>query len=148
MGVVLNQLAKFIGDTTKVGDITTDQIRRFVYVGHSDTSPVSKVNLLTNLSVFFNFCIQQDLSSFNPVRKIERPVVKFHPPHTILPEHFSTLLNHCLKMGWTDRLTLFVLVGFCGIRMEEASKLKWSDISFENQTVLVPADVAKKNGFG
>jgi hypothetical protein len=55
MGIVLKQLTEYVGDTVRVGEITTDQIRRFVYVEHSHTSPVSKVDLLTHLSVFFNF---------------------------------------------------------------------------------------------
>ncbi|MCX6952529.1 MAG: site-specific integrase [Verrucomicrobia bacterium] len=147
MTVVLRQLTEYVGDKAKVGDITTDQLQKFVYVEHGHTSNVTKVNLLTHLSVFFNFCTRHDLSSFNPVKKIERPSVKFSPPHVIRPETFSTLLHHCLTMGWAERLTLFVLVGFCGVRIEEASKLKWSDINFENKTVLVPAEVAKRHGF-
>jgi hypothetical protein len=40
MGVVLHQLVQFVGDTAKVGDVSTDQIRRLVYVAHAHTSPV------------------------------------------------------------------------------------------------------------
>ena len=71
MTVVLRQLTEFVGETTKVGDITSDQIRKFVYVGHGHTSPKSKQNLLTHLSVFFGFCICHGLTSLNPVTKDE-----------------------------------------------------------------------------
>ena len=117
MTVVFGQLTKFVGETTKVGDITSDQIRKLVYVEHSHTSPKSKQNFLTHLSVFFGFCVQHDLSSFNPVKKVERPTVKFNPPHVMKPDDFSTLLHYCLENDFTDRLTMFVLVGFCGIRL-------------------------------
>jgi integrase len=52
-----------------------------------------------------------------------------------------------MEHHWSERLVVFVLVGFCGIRTEEASRLKWSNIQLENKIVEVPATVAKKARF-
>ena len=42
---------------------------------------------------------------------------------------------------------MFVLVGFCGIRTEEASRLKWTNIKLSDRIVEVPAEIAKKAQF-
>jgi integrase len=73
--------------------------------------------------------------------------IKFKPPHVITPDHFKSLLDRCVSMNHLNRMTVLVLVGFCGIRIEEASKLDWSHLDLNRGTVLVPADVAKKAGF-
>lgn len=46
MEVVFRQLKRFVGETTKVGDVTTDQIRKLVYVANHHTSLSSGVSLL------------------------------------------------------------------------------------------------------
>ena len=38
-------------------------------------------------------------------------------------------------------------MGFCGIRVEEASKLKWSNLQLDRKIVEVPDTVAKKSAF-
>jgi site-specific recombinase XerD len=147
MKVVLQQLSDYVGETTRVGDIDSDTVRRFVYVHHEGLGAVSKVNVLTHLTVFFNFCVQHDLIGFNPVKKVERPSVKFRPPSVLTPENFQVLLKKCLSNDWMDRMVVFVLVGFCGIRVEETSKLEWTHLDLDRGTVLVPAEVSKKHGF-
>lgn len=147
MQSVLDHFQRFVGTDAKVGHVTVDDVRKFAYVEHGHTNAVTKANVLRHLNVFFNYCRRHDLIGFNPVEKVERPTIKFRPPNVLTPDDFHRLLTHCLDHGFHDRLTLFVLVGFCGVRIEEASKLKWSDLDFDRGTVLVPAEVAKKHGF-
>ena len=144
---VLGRLQRFVGKDAKVGDITSEQLRKYVYVTNGHLGNVSKCTLLRFLNVFFSQCLRNDLIGFNPVEKVERPTIKFRPPAVLDPDDFGKLLTRCLEREWHDRLTLFVLVGFCGVRIEEASKLKWADLDFNRGTVLVPAEVAKKHGF-
>lgn len=134
-----------VGKDRRVGDITRQQIADYVY--GKAVGDVTKRGILTHLSVLFNFAIREDWLATNPVEKITRPTVKFHKPHVIRPADFEALLKHCLKWGWNDRLVVFALVGFCGIRTEEASRLKWSNIHLRNRIVEVPAEVAKKAQF-
>jgi site-specific recombinase XerD len=97
--------------------------------------------------VLFNFAVKRDYLKLNPVAKIDRPTLLFKKPHVLTPVDFNKLLQTCLKLHWDDRLVVFVLVGFCGIRVEEASRLHWSNLHLDKCIVEVPATVAKKASF-
>ena len=145
MKYALGSFMDSVGRDKRVGDITRKEIADYVY--NKDVGDVTKRGILTHLSVLFNYAIREDCLATNPVEKITRPTVKFHKPNILRPVDFETLLKRCLALGWNDRLVVFVLVGFCGIRTEEASRLKWSNINLQNRIVEVPAEVAKKAQF-
>jgi len=141
------RFVKHVGPDKKIGDITRQEITDYVYGTNKDVGPVTKKNILTNLSVLFNFAVRDDYLETNPVEKIIRPTIPFTKPHVLSPSDFGILLRRCQKKKWFDRLTVFVLVGFCGIRVEEVSRLKWSNIDLTRNIVEVPASVAKKASF-
>ena len=136
-----------IGNGTLIGDISSEQIKDYVYVARGKLGDTTKTDYLRGLSILFNYAIQKKYIGLNPTEDIARPQPQFHPPQVLSPDDFSTLLNRCLVRKWYDRLTVFALVGFCGIRTEEACKLRWDNIDMENKKVLVPASVAKKARF-
>jgi integrase len=141
------RFSEHIGKGKLVGDITTEQIKDYVYVTRSDLSDTTKADYLRCLSILFNYAIKKKYIGLNPTKDINRPSPKFNPPSVLSPEDFAALLNRCLKRKWHDRLTIFTLVGFCGIRTEEACKLRWENIDMKNKKVMVPASVAKKARF-
>jgi site-specific recombinase XerD len=141
------QFIEHVGADRRVGDISRNDIAHYVYETNKHLSPISKRNILTNLSVLFNFMVRRDVLEVNPVEKIDRPIVPLQKPHVLTPTDFENLLRTCHKNGWNDRLTIFVLVGFCGIRTEEGSRLKWSNLQLDRGIVEVPATVAKKASF-
>lgn len=137
----------FVGMDRRLGDITRQEITNYVYVRNKHVRSVTKKNYLTQLSVLFNFGVKRDYVTTNPVEKIDRPTVPFVKPHVLTPSDFEILLRKCHANEWNDRLVIFVLVGFCGIRVEEASKLKWSNLDLDRKIVEVPDTVAKKAAF-
>jgi integrase len=141
------RFSEHIGEGRLIGDITTEQIKDFVYITRGDLSDTTKTDYLRGLSVLFNFGIQKKYLGLNPTKGIARPNAQFKAPKILSPEDFEILLNRCLKKKWHERLTIFVLVGFCGIRTEEACKLRWDNIDMANQKVMVPDTVAKKARF-
>ena len=143
----LNGFIAHVGTDVRISEITRDQIANYVYHTKADAGLVTKKNLITHLSVLFNFAIKEDMLGLNPVDKITRPTVPFKKPHVLSPADFSKLLHRCLEYGWTDRIVIFVLVGFCGIRAEEASRLSWSHLHLDKSIVEVPAEFAKKARF-
>lgn len=147
MRQVSGQFMKFLGDDRKIGAVSRQLITDYVYQTNKHVSSTTKRNLLRNLSVLFNFAVKRDYLKSNPVEKIDRPTLLFKKPHVLTPADFEKLLHACLVLGWDDRLVVFVLVGFCGIRVEEASRLKWSNIQLDRNIVEVPATVAKKASF-
>ena len=141
------QFMKYIGGDRRMGGITRQEISDYIYVRNKHVRPITKRNLLTNLSVLFNFAVKRDYVVTNPLVKIDRPTVPFVKPHVLSPSDFEKLLRKCLVKGWNDRIVIFVLVGFCGIRVEEASKLKWANLQLDRRIVEVPDTVAKKAAF-
>jgi integrase len=137
----------FVGRDRRIGDITRQEITDYVYVRNKHVRSVTKKNYLTQLSVLFNFSVRRDYVTTNPVEKIDRPVIPFAKPHVLTPTEFELLLRKCQTNGWDERIVIFVLVGFCGIRVEEASKLKWSNLDLNRGIVEVPDTVAKKASF-
>jgi len=138
------RFSEHIGRGKLIADITTEQIKNYVYNTRSDLSDTTKTDYLRGLSILFNYGIQKKYLGLNPTKGINRPEPRVKAPKVLSPEDFAILLNRCLKKGWHDRLAIFVLVGFCGVRTEEACKLNWSDIDMENGKVTVSETVAKK----
>jgi site-specific recombinase XerD len=147
MRYCLNGFIPYVGNETRVGDITREQITNYVYQHNRDAGVVTKKNILTHLSVLFNFAIKEEMLGLNPVDKITRPTIPFKKPHVLSPVDFSKLLHRCLEYKWYDRLVIFVLVGFCGIRTEEGCRLSWSHLHLDRGIVELPAEFAKKARF-
>ena len=147
MRYYLNGFMVSVGRDIPIGDITREQITHYVYTTNADVGSVTKKSILTHLSVLFNFAIKEEMLGLNPVEKITRPTIPFNKPHVLTPEDFNRLLHRCLANRWYDRLVVFVLVGFCGIRVEEASRLSWSHLHLDKSIVEIPAEFAKKARF-
>ena len=140
----LDKFAAFVGKKTKIGEITSEQIREFIYKENGHVNGVTQANLIRNISVLFNFSIKHNYLGINPVLKVEPPNILSHVPDLLTAADFQTLLDRCYKKKWHDRLTVFVLVGFCGVRTSEACNMSWSDINFQTKRVTIPAKVAKR----
>jgi integrase len=136
-----------VGEGKHLADITTEKIRDYIFVTRKELSDTTKSDYLRGLSILFNYGIKKKYLSLNPVVGVERPQLKYRPPEVLSPEDFTSLLNRCLKRKWFDRLTVFILVGFCGVRTEEACQLRWDNIDMSAKKVLVPAEIAKKAHF-
>lgn len=55
------------------------------------------------------------------------------------------LLNYSLKNEDKYRLTGKIVLGvFCGVRVTEVNKIKWSHIEFDKKNVVIPKAIAKK----
>ena len=147
MRYYLNGFITHVGPEVRIGDITREQITNYVYRTNKDASPTTKANILTHISVILNYAIKEDMLGLNPVEKITRPTILFRKPHVITPTAFSKLLHRCVEKQWHERLVVFVLVGFIGIRVEEASRLSWSHLRLDDGIVEVPAEFAKKARF-
>lgn len=55
------------------------------------------------------------------------------------------LLHYSLKHEDKFRLTGKIVLGvFCGVRVTEVNKIKWSNVEFEKKNVIIPKAIAKK----
>lgn len=139
----LTRFASYVSNGV-VDVVTDDQVRAYIYGPRKNLGPVSMGNVLTALSSFFNWAIDRGYCSLNPVEKVKRPKPVEEAPSVISAAEMSAILQKCLVHGWKDRLAVHILVAFCGIRVEEAVKLNWSDVDLTKSLVTVAGAKAKK----
>jgi integrase len=142
-----DKLKEYVGASTPFQNITAQQLRAFIYKEHAHTNATTKRNLIRNLSVLFNYAVEKHYTGINPLEEVDKPKPLNEIPKVLSPEDFQTLLNRCLERDWDDRIAVFLLVGFCGVRTQEASQLEWANIDLKNKKVLVPASIAKKGNW-
>ncbi len=83
-----HQFIEHVGADRRVGAVSRTDVTHYVYETNKHLSSISKRNVLTNLSVLFNFMVRRDMLTVNPVDKIDRPIVPFQKPHVLTPTDF------------------------------------------------------------
>ena len=142
--VMYDPFAEYVGREKLIKDITDKEIADYAFDVRGGR-PMTRRGTLANLSMLFNFCVRKRYIGFNPAADVQRPAFESPRPEVISPEAFKELLDKCYKNKWFDRLAIYILVGYCGVRPEEASKLCWRDIDLEEKTIRIPAEIAKRH---
>lgn len=127
---------------TPMKDITAEQLTEYIH-SHGRWGNNTKNNHIKNIHSLFRFCYKNRYIDWNPVTEVTKPERRYAPAGILTVDDVDSLLNACLTYEKYDRLAVYVLVLFCGVRMEEAYKMKWSDINFETEKVNVSDDIAK-----
>jgi len=131
------------GENTQLNEVTTDGFNKYLF-GKTTWNPVSKMSHIRVISMFFNYALENGWVTRNPIDKASRPKIQDAMAEVLKARQVDTLLRFAEKKEWKDRLTICVLVLFCGCRVEEAVKLRWSDIVWHTHTVRISEKIAKK----
>ncbi len=110
----------------------TDVIRYRCHLESLKRSSSTINQHLACLSGYYNFCIQQGLTAYNPVKGVERPSVQAYTGAIWLSKEQAKLLllqpnRHTVK-GKRDYAILLMLI-LTGLRRSELSKIKRGDIT-------------------
>lgn len=93
--------------------------------------------------VFLNYAVAKKYITENPacgIEKIEpRKRGQERPNRLLTPEEMQTILTNAPE----NLKTPIVLMGFCGLRLAEVSRLKWSHIMVKEKTLLITEQVSK-----
>ena len=93
------------------------------------------------LSVFFNFCHKRGWVLTNPVSKVGARKVLAKVPRLLSPDDLRSILGNA-----PDSLRpVLAIQAFCGLRVAEAARLRWSDVLWtENGSFIrIGADTSK-----
>jgi integrase len=131
------------GDDTKLGDVTSTKFNNYIF-GKKSWNPTSKLSHIRFMSVLFNYCLREGFVTSNPIKQIERPQQENKAPSILRIGETQKMLNLALKKDFKDVLAVMTLVLFCGVRVEEASKIRWSDFEWKTFIVNVSEKIAKK----
>jgi integrase len=97
----------------------------------------SKKSVRKNLHTFFNWSVQQGYASENPVRKTEKIKKVTKLPKILTFNEASQMLDFAKIYRGGSLLPYTVLSLFCGLRPNEARRLTWGDINFDEKFIRV-----------
>jgi len=136
----LNQYFR-IGEITYLHEITRDQI--LGWLNEHTSTPVGRNKTRRLVHGFLNFALRRGLIEVNPASSIENATVDEKLPDAYSVEDTSKLLSRAADAY--PSIVAHLAVGFfAGLRPSEIIKLDWASVSFENGTILVRPETAKK----
>ena len=103
-------------------------------VGRDTPSPSTRKNFHASLSSFYRYLTAVGLVSHNPVLAIDAPKVPHKPGLHLTADEVRRLLEWPGRPR--ERVQVF-LITFTGARSDEIRSLRWQDIDFPNQTMLI-----------
>jgi site-specific recombinase XerD len=126
-----------------MSEITAKRFNDYLY-SKTNWNATSKLSHIRFISVLFNHCLREGYVTANPIKTIERPQQLNKAPSILGVGETIKMMNLAYKKDFKDVVAVMALVLFCGIRVEEASKLRWCDIEWSTFVVQVSELIAKK----
>ena len=103
--------------------------------------PQARINQRRILHNLFQYAVDNELISTNPVAKAAKGIrVRRQKTATLAPEEVSTLL----ATSTPQVLPSICLMVFCGIRKDEVGRLDWHDIDWDDSTIEISEENAKR----
>ncbi|MDR2472493.1 MAG: site-specific tyrosine recombinase XerD [Tannerella sp.] len=138
----LNKLLQFV-DNTPEADILTLQysdLQQFVaQLCDAGISARSQARVISGLRAFFRFMLLEKYIQTDPTEMLESPKTGLHLPNVLTVNEINGMINAIdlsKPEGHRNRAMLEVLYS-CGLRVSELVTLKYSDIYFDEQFVVV-----------
>lgn len=137
-----NRLARFSKD---FGDISIASIERnalSAWLHALPLAPQSKANFRRVIGNLFSYAVRAGVIQHNPVAATSNPKIRRKKAVILTTEEVSQLLT----ASPLESLPAFILMTFCGIRNREIFRLDWRQIDWEDSTVEITAENAKRDG--
>lgn len=124
-----------------LSDISPVEAERYINA-NSKWGNSTRASHVNYLRTFYNFFIKKGYAKLNPFGNIERPQAISTRPKVITPDNADKLLQYALDHS-KPACASMALVFFCGVRVEEAGRLEWSDVDLKRAKVKISPEVAK-----
>jgi integrase len=138
---ILSMLRKFKPFWEKpVSEIESEQIEKIL----SSLAGSTRNRFIRTLSAIWNFAIRKELTKQNPLNKLDRVHIEKSPTQTFSNKVIQGMLNTALETK-IELVPYFALGSFAGLRVGsgELNRLLWSDIRFEEKTIIIRPEIAK-----
>jgi integrase/recombinase XerD len=139
MTKTLNKFSRFFGSAERlVSDFSKQNIENFLDKAIKQT-PVNRYNHVRDLSVFFNWCLDEKMVAENPLADIKRPHVDRKEVTVLTIYQAKAMLTNT---EGADRA--YASIGmFSGIRPEEIEKMDWSMVDLKHRSIRIPGSITK-----
>lgn len=136
----MGRFSKAFGDR-RVHEISTADLEQWMNV--KGYKGLTRRNYRTHLTMLFNFARKRKWISDNPAEDIEVPLLDETIPAILTVQECQRLLG-AAQTHYREMVPYLAIALFAGLRPAEAEKLDWANISFENKTIKVSPETAKK----
>lgn len=127
----------------KLNDIMSTEIDRYIF-SHRKWNAQTRASHISYLRTFFSFFVKRGNISLNPAVNVQKPKVNEGEHRLLSVEDTSTLLNFALDNESKEECAAMVLTFFCGMRVEEVSRLTWAAVDLDRGIVTLQGKDSKK----
>lgn len=112
---------------------------------HPDWQPTTIHGAVQSWNVVFAYAVKHEYRRDNPCRRLDLPRIVRKEPTKLTIGQIRRGLAACLSSReMLDCLAWFVLGNFAGLRPEERERLRWEQVSFETNSIIVLAETSKR----
>ncbi|GAB6119824.1 site-specific tyrosine recombinase XerD [Dysgonomonas termitidis] len=144
----LDKLSGFLGDEgLKAEDVKLDDLQQFIAQLYDlGINARSVARIISGIKSFYNFLVLDGYMQADPTELLETPKIGLKLP-TVLSldeiEKLMSVIDLSTKEGQRNRAILEVLYS-CGLRISELTKLKFSDLFFDEGFIKVEGKGSKQ----
>jgi integrase len=146
LAALKNRLKRFVSYFDKdepAGSVTTDGVEKaMASMRAGGMSPQTVKGIRTAAHGLFQWALDRDLVSSNPITRAKAPKVKQGEVGTISESQLKGLLRTALKIAPRSVPALAVWA-FCGVRRAELCRLRFDDLDVKRKELRISAKVAK-----
>ena len=138
----LNKLLKFIDSETDISllSLTYENLQQFIaQLCDTGISARSQARIISGVKSFYRFLLTEDYIETDPTELLESPKIGQKLPEVLTINEVNNLINSIdlsKPEGQRNRAMLEVLYS-CGIRVTELINLKYSNVYFDEQFIIV-----------
>jgi integrase len=129
-----------------MSDVTVKRAKDYIY-GNKSWGAVTKNSHIRHLRALYAATIKAGHATLNPFKEVAFVKVTGNGAGSkvLSVDDAQRLLDFALKNGRKSECATLALVLFCGVRMEETSRVTWEEISLESEKPRVRVEKAKNN---
>ena len=120
-----------------ISSITSDEI--WNWINKLDVGNQTKKHFKAVLSNLFNYAIGFGIIKTSPITKAMKWKVAKSENVTLTNEQVRRIMDNTPK----ELRAAFTFMTFCGVRVDETKRLRWSDINWEKKSLRIAATGAK-----
>lgn len=139
----VNRFVSYFDKDEPAGSVTTESVERaMASMRAGGLSPQSVKGIRTAAHGLFQWGMDRDLVTQNPVTRAKAPKVTQGEVGTITPSQFKGLLRTALKIQ-PRAVPALAIWGFCGVRRAEINRLRFEDLDIKRKELRISAATAK-----
>jgi len=138
----LNKLADFVGNNAdfNILSLTYNDLQQFIaQLNDIGISARSQARIISGIKSFYRFLLTEEYIETDPTELLESPKIGQKLPEILTENEINNLINSIdlsKAEGQRNRAMLEVLYS-CGLRVSELIGLKYSNVYFDEQFIIV-----------